>query len=86
MRGFADFGPLKPGAWADAMRRLKWLEGMPLEVTPGGGEERIAALWGGVEDRLRASAAQQDDPEELAELPDVGFSTGPKRRSPGEYF
>lgn len=84
-RGFADFGPLEPGAWADAMRRLKWLEGMTMEVNRAV-EERITALWGGVEDRLRASAARQDDPEELAELPDVGFPTGPKRRRPGTYF
>lgn len=85
MRGFADFAPLEPGAWANAMRRLTWLEAMTLEVNRSV-EERIAALWGGVEGALRMSAAQQEDPEELAELPDVGFPKGPKRRSPGPYF
>ena len=83
-RGFADFAPLEPGAWADAMRRLRWLEGMTLEVNRAV-EERIAAAWGRVEGALRTSTARNHDPEELAELPDLGFPTGPKWRRAGTY-
>jgi hypothetical protein len=84
MRGFADFALLEAGAWADAMRRLKWLEAMTLEVNRAV-EEWIAAQWGRIEDVLRASAERNEDPEEVAELPDLGFPQGPKWRSPGTY-
>lgn len=83
-RGFADFAPLEPGAWADAIKRLSWLESINLEVNRSI-EEKIAGFWGRYEDSLRFAGDQCQDPNELAELPDFGFPQGPKRRSVQRY-
>ena len=84
-RGFADFVPLEPGSWLDAMNRLRWLEAITLEINRSV-KERIAKEWGRYEDALREAASRCTNPEEIAELPDIVEIPGPKRRRSGVYL
>lgn len=67
---FADFSPLEPGALGDAMRRLRWLERLTIEANRRV-EEHLATYWRSFEPALRESAEKCDDPDEIAELPEI---------------